>query len=367
MSPSPEPAPPLDICFLVGSLDIGGGTYVILQHALEAHRRGERVTLVPLFPPTAETTDWHPALRELTISPIEEVADRRFDLVVATWWRTVYELHRLTADRYLYFVQSIEGRFYAFDQPRFAELALATYDLPLTVITISPWMQSYLALEHDRPAALCPNGIDKTRFSPLGPTFEPRPDGPLRVLVEGPVEVQMKQVPETIEAIRDSKAAELWLLTSSDIEDYPGVDRVFHRVPIDVTPGIYRSCHALVKLSRVEGMFGPPLEMMHCGGTSVVWDVTGHEDYLVNEGNGLVVPTGDFDAAINAVDRLATEPELTARLSVAARSTAARWPSWADSSASFHRWLRTVGRHPQDAEQVARITEISQAGAREIR
>jgi glycosyltransferase involved in cell wall biosynthesis len=278
----------------------------------------------------------------------------------------VYELHRVRARRYLYFVQSAEARFYAPDQPRFARLAAATYDLPLSVITISPWLQAYLGLEYGRPTLLSANGIDKRRFTPFGPRFEPRHDGGLRVLVEGPIEIPMKQVPETIEAVRDSKASQLWLLTSSAIDSYPGVDRVFSRVPIDVTPGIYRSCDVLVKLSRVEGMFGPPLEMMHCGGTAVVWDVTGHEDYVVNEENGLVTPTGDYDSVIAAIDRLATDPELTARLSSAALRTAAAWPGWEQSSAGFHRWLHLLARHPQPGAEIAHLTEVSERVAREL-
>ena len=366
MAPVPEPAPTLDLCFLIGSLDIGGGTYVILQHALEAHRRGDRVVLVPLFPATAETTDWHPALQELPIATLEEIDGQVFDVAVATWWRTVYELHRVTARRYAYFVQSIESRFYAPDQPRFAALAEATYDLPLSVITISPWLQAYLGLRHGRPAFLAPNGIDKQRFTPFGPHFDSRPDGKLRVLVEGPVDVPMKQVPETIEVVRDSKASEIWLLTSSSIDSYPGVDRVFSRVPIDVTPGIYRSCDVLTKLSRVEGMFGPPLEMMHCGGTAVVWDVTGHEDYLVHDHNALVTPTGDYESVVAALNSLAVDAQLTARLSTAALHTAAAWPGWAESSAGFHRWLATVARHPQPAAETDHLIETSARVGQEL-
>ncbi|MEM9563606.1 MAG: glycosyltransferase family 4 protein [Actinomycetota bacterium] len=357
---------PLDICFLIGSLDIGGGTYVILQHALEAHLRGDRVTLVPLFPPTDATTDWHPALREMTVATMDEVGDRTFDLVVATWWRTVYELHRVRATRYVYFVQSIESRFYAPTEPRFADLAAATYDLPLSFITISPWMQAYLAIEHRQPSVLVPNGIDKGRFNPFGPRFADRPVDGLRVLVEGPVDVAMKQVPETIEAVRDTKASELWLLTSSELDRYPGVDRVFSRVPTDVTPGIYRSCDVLVKLSRVEGMFGPPLEMMHCGGTAVVWDVTGHEDYLVNDHNSIITPTGDFDSVVAAVNAMAVDRQLTRRLQDEALRTAAGWPGWETSSGTFHRWLSTLARHRQPGAEIDDLLDICARRGQEL-
>lgn len=355
----PDPAPPLDLCFLIGSLDIGGGTYIILQHALEAHRQGDRVVLAPLFPPTAETTDWHPALAELPIASIDELGDHTFDMVIATWWRTAYEVHRLRARRYVYFVQSIESRFYAPTQPHFADLATATYDLPMSMITISPWEQSYLALEHGKPAFLAPNGIDKSRFNPFGPRFADRDRDKLRVLIEGPIDVPMKEVPETIEAVRSSKADEIWLLTSSDIDRYPGVDRVFSRVPIDVTPGVYRGCDVLVKLSRVEGMFGPPLEMMACGGTAIVWDVTGHEDFVVHDRNALVVATGDYESVVTEVNNLVADRDLADRLTAGALRTAAAWPTWEESSATFHRWLRLLARHRQPSDEVARLVEIS--------
>ena len=72
---------------------------------------------------------------------------------------------------------------------------------------------------------------------------------------------RIKNVPKTIEICRESEADEIWLLTSSAVDTYEGVDRVFSRLPIEDTAKVYRSCDVLVKLSLVEGMFGPPLEM----------------------------------------------------------------------------------------------------------
>jgi len=92
--------------------------------------------------------------------------------------------------------------------------------------------------------------------------------------------VFFKNVEKTIELCLQSDADEIWLLTSTEISEYPGVDKCFSRVAIEKTPEIYRSCDVLVKLSYVEGMFGPPLEMFHCGGTAIVYDVTGHDEYI---------------------------------------------------------------------------------------
>jgi hypothetical protein len=51
---------------------------------------------------------------------------------------------------------------------------------------------------------------------------------------------------------------------------------------------VYRSCDDILKLSLVESMFGPPLEMFHCGGTAIVYNVTGHDEYIVHGRNALV-------------------------------------------------------------------------------
>ena len=130
-------------------------------------------------------------------------------------------------------------------------------------------------------------------------------------------------------------ASEIWLLTSSDIDQFEGVDRVFSQVPIDSVGDIYRSCDVLVKLSLVEGMFGPPLEMFHCGGTAIVYDVTGHDEYMSHGANSLIISTGDRDAVRAYLLALSQNPMLVNTLKHGARTTAANWPSWEQATETF--------------------------------
>jgi glycosyltransferase involved in cell wall biosynthesis len=352
------PSPPLKLLFLVGSTDISGGTYVILQHVLEAESRGDEVTIVAMFEPTSESTRWHPAYEQLRVATLDEVANEEFDVAIATWWRTVYELDRVRAKHLAYFVQSVESRFYEPTDTTVRALADATYDLPLAVITETPWIQWFLATEHDRPSFLVPNGVEKSLYTPVGPVITPRDDG-LRVLVEGPLGVPMKNVERTLELVSEAHPAATWLLTSSEVRSVDGADRVFSRVPITTVPTIYRSCDVLVKLSLVEGMFGPPLEMFHCGGTTVCWDVTGHEDYVVNDFNGLVVGTGDEPGTVAAIEYLRDQPLELRRLQRGALETAARWPSWVESSRTFRDALEVISRQPARPHD-----EIATAAAR---
>ena len=181
----------LRICFLVGSADISGGTYVIFQHALEAVQTGSKVTIATYFPVEGAHPDWHPGLTKLRIVSIAEAGEETFDLrdrnVVADRLRAP----AIRAAAYTYFVQSAEPRFHAHEHDSSnAELAAFTYSLGLPTITISRWLEAYLHFGFGVPAFCVRNGIDKARFTQIGPRLSaPPPDGRLRILVEGTVNV----------------------------------------------------------------------------------------------------------------------------------------------------------------------------------
>ena len=335
----------MKIAFLLGSPDINGGTYVIYEHATRLNRLAGPVTIITEGPVDPGRYAWHPAAGELCWKTLAEAEAEQFDLVIATWWQSVYLLERLRSVRYLYFIQSIESRFFPPGQPedfKLRDLDILrdwcenTYRLPLPVITEACWIQQYLLEKYNRSSYLVRNGIRKDVYQPDGALIAPRQPGRLRVLVEGPLGVFFKNVEKTVELCRRAEVDELWLLTSSDVREYPGVDRCLSRVPITETPAIYRSCDVLVKLSYVEGMFGPPLEMFHCGGTAIVYDVTGHDEYIRHGENSIVVARDDEEQVVAWLKRLKAEPDLLAGLKVGGARTAAAWPDWEEAAGQFN-------------------------------
>jgi hypothetical protein len=102
----------------------------------------------------------------------------------------------------------------------------------------------------------------------------------------------------------------------------------------------------LIKLSTVEGMFGPPLEMFHCGGTAIVFDVTGADEYIVSGRNALVVPRDNPQAVIETIHELRDAPAKLSALKGGALETASQWPSWERSSAEFALWVNAVMKEP---------------------
>jgi hypothetical protein len=95
----------------------------------------------------------------------------------------------------------------------------------------------------------------------------------------------------------------------------------------------------LVKLSYVEGMFGPPLEIFHCGGTCIVYDVTGHDEYIEHGRNSLIAKSGDEAQVMQYLKQLHQDETLLQNLKAGALQTATEWHDWQSSSMQFEKAL----------------------------
>lgn len=323
------------IAIILYGLAISGGANVIFHHAAYAADQGAEVTFLTRNGQGAGTASWCPGTDRFSYKNIEDAEEDEYDIVIATEWRSAYDAYRIKGKKYIYFVQSIESRFFRPEMGLMRAIAEKTYELDYYYITEASWIRDYLAINHQKNAALVRNGIDKAVFCPTGSCVAGRGEHP-RFLVEGHVDNWLKNVPKTISLLQQADVGEIWLATPSRIKEYPGVDRVFSMVPVSEMAEIYRSCDVLVKLSLVEGMFGPPLEQFHCGGTALVYDVEGHDEYIEKGKNAIVVNRGDEEAVINELRRLKTDVNLRRFLTENALKTASSWLDWKESSSAFY-------------------------------
>ena len=340
----------MKVIFTLGSAVIGGGTNVIFEHATRMVDEGEDVYIITENPVKPEEYAWHDKAHNLKWITYNDLEGMEFDVAIGTWWRTIYELYRIKAKQYIYFVQSIESKFYPDSEVGIKMLVDLTYSLGLKVITEATWIKEYLESHYGLDVRLVKNGIKKENLTVEGDTYE-KCKG-LRVLLEGPIDVPFKNIPKTVELVNRSKASEVWLLTSSQIDKFDGVDRVFSRIPMKDTPKIFRSCDIIVKLSYVEGMFGPPLEEFHCGGTCIVYDVTGYDEYIKHNYNGYVVKTDDDEKVVEYLNRLCDDKKELNRLKKNATSTANKWPSWEESSKDFYNAVKDIYKENRMTNEV---------------
>lgn len=315
------------VVIFVWSLKISGGSNLILSYAQSLQSAGASVTIA--FAHGVRTdASWHPAYATLDYRYIDQIGNEPYDLGIATFWRTVELALRANCVRYVYFVQSLEGRFarnYADSVDEIA--ATVTYCLGLQTISIASWLQGYLTASLSAPCFFVPNGVDKEIFKKPVDINRPSEAGKLRVLVEGPLNVPMKTVNESLQLLFDQGKAEVWHVSPESGGSHPKADMRFERVPFREMPKIYSQVDVILKMSRVEGMFGPPLEAFHCGATAVVSRVTGFDEYIRDFKNSISVNVDDYQAAIYAIGQLDFDRDLLGELKEGALLTAANWPS----------------------------------------
>ena len=244
------------------------------------------------------------------------------DCLVATGWQTSFRVATLPARRRFYFVQSDETRFHPAGSP-WEHITRLSYMLDLDFLTEARWIKRWLWESFGRDAELVPNGLDETVFFPSEP-LEPRGRRP-RVLIEGAINLPYKGMAEAYAAVADEDV-EIWIVSSlGRPPKHWRCDRFFEQVPMSLMRRIYSSCDILLKLSRVEGFFGPPMEMMACGGAVVVGRVSGYDEYIDDGANALVVDVDRPEEATAAVRRLVRDPGLRASLIQAGLRTAREW------------------------------------------
>jgi O-antigen biosynthesis protein len=301
------------VCFLLHELGKAGGMGVVTGHAERLRGRG-----------------W-----DAEVVLADAVDDREWDFALATWWETAEALWRVNARRRGMFLQSFEERYYRDDELLERLGAATVLGLPVDYLAVGDWMREVLA--DVRPDARCVvvrNGIDKDVFrAPGAGPRAARSDGPLRVLVEGNPHMWLKAIDDAVAAV-EAMAEPVELTRIDGGRDAAGMAEA------------YGSHDVLLKLSRVEGVALPPIEAMHCGTPCVVTPHTGHDEYVVHRENGLVVGFDDVPATAAALDELARDRGLLARLSEGALRTAAAWPSAPQSTDALAAALEQLAAAP---------------------
>jgi len=329
----------MKIAFLLPSPGISGGLFVCYQQAHYLAARGHDVTMAFVTLSRDCGVDVYPGFTLPVTSLTDLVASgERFDVVISGWWECYFEMFRIRGDRYLHFVQgddrdslrSQSGGSFA-DEP-FIDIAFS--DARVGYVTVARWLKERLEGDADVAVAYAPNGIDLSQFHPAGPAVEPRSRRP-RILIEGAGSLAFKRIDLAFRVARQIPEADVWFVSSDGSNKAEWrAQRRFARVPFGQMPAIYRSCDILLKLSVVEGFFGPPLEMMACGGAAVVSRVNGHEEYVVDGHNAFTVPLDDENAAVAAVRQLVSDADLRRAFALNGIATAQEF-GWERQSPKF--------------------------------
>ena len=324
----------MKIAYLIPGCGVSGGIAVVCQHVNRLQSRGHEVFLVSET--DERSINWFPN-QSVPIVGLQDFPSD-LDVLVATAWSTTFRVAILPASHKFYFVQSDETRFHP-KNSAWEHITRLSYGIEYNYLTEARWIRQWLSEGFGHEAELVPNGLDDSIFFPCEPLV-PKGGKP-RVLLEGAIGLPYKGMIEAFEAVQDLDV-EVWCVSSyGKPEKTWKCHKFFEQVPMTEMRRIYSSCDILVKLSRVEGFFGPPMEMMACGGAVVVGKVTGYDEYIDNEVNALVVDPLKPQQAAAAIKRLIEDKELRERLILNGKMTAERW-QWESSIDTLEQYFLDV-------------------------
>lgn len=347
---------PLKIYFIVPGLGISGGNNVVLEYCSYLISLGHDVSIINIRHET--TVDWHPIkhipiFRTMDSWAVSKFVSEEIDIVVATGWQTCYEILRIgiSARTFVYFVQCNE---ILFNSPGSWEYNLAsiTYKLPFKFLTISKWLVNFLKFNYGQESFYAPN-----RYNPKivyeDTPIAPRKNDGVRILLEGPLCNPWKAMDDAFLSVQGLDA-EVWCLSGAgELQPWQKPDKFFSGVPYNKVKNIMSSCDILVKLSKIEGFFGPPLEMMACGGTAVVSRVAGYDEYIKEGINALAVDVGDYRSARECLRELISNRALLEKLKKEGRKTAKEFSFWEHTLKTVNEFFYSIVEFQRNPKPIA--------------
>ena len=308
-------------------MNISGGLYVVLKHAIFLHDEGWDVDIIV---PDNNINDTEINLFEfedhklnvLILNRINIMA--RYDIIVATLYSNIYDIiTNYKAKYHFYLVQNYETDFLKYGQD-FRIKAVKTYSIPYNIkyITISKWCQNWLLKNYNQNSSYAPNGIDFKVRNCYRRNFNKRK---IRILIEGDSYSFYKNVDESFKIVEklDKNLFEIWYLSNDGKPKYwYHIDKFFNKIPHEKIIKIYYECDILLKSSWLESFSYPPLEMMSTGGYSIVVPNEGNKEYLQDKKNCLFYKLGDINDAIKNLQSLISDKNLQEKLYIHGVETA---------------------------------------------
>lgn len=328
----------MKVGFIVVDINqISGGGNVVIEYANGLRLQGAEVYIISMVPFKKDNSLWHEKINQLNIVDINNAVLIDFDIVFATWWMTYFELGRINSKIYAYLNQSYESRFHQVPILKF--LNRTTYSLPLLILTEAQWLKNMInEVNPEAKIIYLQNGLCPNTF----PIFEnPSEDERcLRILVEGPEGIPYKKVNETFKAIQESligfndfKVGWLSSDTKGKTFSINGKEvQIYEKIPLHSVKNVLREYDVIIKLSSVEGMFGPPLEMFSQGGIAITSNVTGNEEYMIHGYNGFILQSYNSHRIGHYIKLLHRDRKLLKTMKANALKTAQQFPSWDQQS-----------------------------------
>lgn len=331
----------LHIVYVMTWTGLCGGSKIILQHCNELVKRGHKASIVCHFP----KPDWF-LLDEKVVFiqvPLEDVLCEsipRCDVIVATYWKEIYECVEQNIAPVVYFEQ---GDSHLFEpdgmDARTMQHIRKQISMAPFIYTVSTFAKEKLRENFSVEAEVIPNAIDKNIFFPG--KEEKINDGKIVITAIGSENIHFKCIANIVVAVSllkklDKNIEFIWISP-----DTPGK---LVTIPVSVNPSqkeigdCLRRSDIFVCASVYESFCLPVLEAMTCGAAVITTDNGGIRDFVEDNVNALIIKKNNIAHMIEKLELLIDDAQLRKSLSSAAIKTAEEfdWKHTTDKLISYY-------------------------------
>lgn len=313
----------MNITYLVEDTEQSGGVRVPLAHADALIARGHRVRMVTKGLPLT----WRSSRAEwVYVDDFREYDARDDDFVIATFWVTVPYAHSLAGERAVHLCQGYEGAFSVYEPIR--DQIDAVYSLPIPKLVVTRSL-----------IPVCKRFSDDVTY--IGQVVEdefyrpvtPREHDPLRVLMCGQSQADLRGIPEGYGAVAHAR----WFHQKLDLvrvspwapsrgEPLENVQEFHVALTTTEMTRLVHSCDVLLAPNHKEEGFGlPAAEAMASGIPCVLTSIPSFLSFDETHDYALFAPE---DNAIELGERLIealSDASLRDRLRTRGREVAEQW------------------------------------------
>jgi glycosyl transferase family 1 len=316
----------MNIAYLLEDTDQSGGVRVQLAHADALIARGHRVRLVTKGLPLT----WRSSRAEwIYVDDFREYDASSDDFVVGTFWITVplaVEIAQRDGTRAVHLCQGYEGAFSAYEEIR--EQIDATYRLPIPKLVVAKSLVDVCRRFHDDVTY-----IGQVVEAEFYRDVTPREHEPLRVLVSGQAQADLKGIQDAYGAVAHAR----WFHQKFDLirvspwapsreEPLDSVQEFHVALTTNEMTRLMHSCDVLIAPNHREEGFGlPAAEAMASGIPCIVTSIPSYLSFDETRDFALFAPEENAIEMGERLIELLGNEALRERLRGRGREVARQW------------------------------------------
>lgn len=300
----------LSITYVMTWTEICGGSKIILEHANRLVSLGHTVNLISHFPkPNWFNLDSRINFIEVPWDNVLCKSIPKCDIIVATYWREIYECVEQKIAPVVYFEQ---GDFHLFEIEKLTSREYNYIKKQLETIkfvyTVSSFAQEKLKEVYNKEAFVIPNAVNDKVFY-----YEPhKQNNNITIAIIGSEDAKFKRIDNIIKALNKIKEQGYMLDIKWITPTVPNKNKIDAIVnpPQIVIGDILRKADIYVCASIYESFCLPVLEAMTCGAAVITTNNGGNMDFVKENENAILIQKDNIEDMVEKIKILIDNQKL---------------------------------------------------------